>query len=250
MRNNQTVSPNSPESSLRRVVERRARPHRPRKDGAGPDDRNARTREAILTAALALYAAEGYGAVTMRGIAQRLGFSAPAIYNYFLSKEEIFATLQEIGLDVMAGMVLTPETDDPLADYRAIFTNYYHYSKLHPEYFALLYVDPAAPHLTHETPALKRMGEETNRRFVRCIEAGVFADHTPVHVPGLFWSLVHGIAVLRRVNAMPPEADFDPQLTVGLDLLIAGLKAGFVTPHAYAPSGPEKVSLFATQIPR
>ena len=43
-----------------------------------------RTREAILTAAIDLYAREGYGAVTMRAIANQLGFSAPAIYNYFL----------------------------------------------------------------------------------------------------------------------------------------------------------------------
>ncbi len=238
------MSSSNPESSVRRVIERRIHAQRPRKDAPPPDDRNARTREAILTAALALYAAEGYGAVTMRGIAQRLGFSAPAIYNYFLSKEEIFATLQEIGLDVMAEAVLTPESDDPLADYRAIFTNYYAYSKSHPEYFALLYVDPSAPHLTYETPALKRMGEETNRRFARCIETGVFADDTPVHVPGLFWALVHGIAVLRRVNAMPPETDFDPQVTVGLDLFIAGLKAGFVPPHAYAPVGGDKPGLY------
>lgn len=237
------MSSHSPESNVRRVIERRAS-QRPQKSPPGPGDRNARTREAILAAALSLYAAEGYGAVTMRGIAQRLGFSAPAIYNYFLSKEEIFATLQEIGLDVMAESVLTPESDDPLADFRSIFTNYYEYTKAHPEYFALLYVDPSAPHLTYETPALKRMSDETNRRFVRCLEAGVFADHTPVHVPGLFWALVHGIAVLRRVQAMPPEANFDPQVTVGLDLLIAGLKAGFVPPHAYAPAGGDKPGLF------
>ncbi|MGE0392977.1 MAG: TetR/AcrR family transcriptional regulator [Vicinamibacterales bacterium] len=235
----------SPESSVRRVIERRIHARRPKKDVPPPDDRNARTREAILAAALSLYADEGYGAVTMRGIAQRLGFSAPAIYNYFLSKEEIFATLQEIGLEVMAEAVLTPVSDDALADFRAIFTNYYAYSKAHPEYFALLYVDPSAPHLTYETSALKRMADETNQRFVRCLEAGVFADHTPVHVPGLFWALVHGIAVLRRVQAMPPDANFDPQVTVGLDLLIAGLKAGLVPPHAYAPPATvEKPGMF------
>lgn len=220
---------------------------RPKKSQPAPDDRNARTREAILAAALSLYADEGYGAVTMRGIAQRLGFSAPAIYNYFLSKEEIFATLQEIGLEVMAEAVLTPETDDALADYRVIFTNYYEYTKAHPEYFALLYVDPSAPHLTYETPALRRMGEETNRRFARCLEAGAFADHTPVHAPGLFWALVHGIAVLRRVQAMPPDANFDLQVTVGLDLLIAGLKAGFVPPHAFTPVADGKPGLYPSR---
>ena len=202
----------------------------PRTDQGG--DRNTRTREAILTAALSLYAAEGYGAVTMRGIANRLGFSAPAIYNYFLSKEEIFSTLQNIGLELMEEVVLTPETADPLANLRAIFGNYYAFCKANPEYFALLFVDPAAPHVTQEAPALRRMSEETNRRFSRCLESGVFADYPPARVTRLLWAFVHGHAVLRRVGAMEPEVDFAPEVRDGLDLLIAGLKAGLAPPDS------------------
>ena len=240
-----------PESTSRRAGARTnlTVPDTPRARG-DQGDRAARTREAILTAALSLYAAEGYGAVTMRGIANRLGFSAPAIYNYFLSKEEIFSTLQDIGLDLMAAAVLTSETADPLADFRAIFTNYYAFCKANPEYFSLLYVDPAAPHIMHDTPALQRMDDETNQRFSRCLESGAFADHTPIHVPGLLWALVHGIAVLRRVSAMLPEADFDSQVAVGLDLLIAGLKAGLVPSHAYRPFDPTKPGLLNKSTPR
>jgi len=243
MRNNLDVPFSSPETTARRVVERRttlAHAHQPPSD---PNARNIRTREAVLTAALTLYATEGYGAVTMRGIAQRLGFSAPAIYNYFLSKEEIFSTLQEIGLEIMADEVVKQDLDDPLANFRSIFTNYYGYSKTHPEYFALLYVDPSAPHVTHETPALVRMTEATSTRFLACVEAGVFPSCTPIHLPGLFWALVHGIAVLRRVSAAPPDVNFDSQVTVGLDLLITGVQAGLVPPHAYQPvqAGPGAV---------
>ena len=155
----------------------------------------------------------------------KCGFSAPAIYNYFLSKEEIFSTLQDIGLDLMAEVVLTPETADPLADFRAIFTNYYVFCKANPEYFALLFVDPAAPLVTQEAPALQRMAAETDRRFSRCLDSGLFVDHTTVRVTGLLWALVHGLAVLRRVGAIESEADFGPQVTAGLDLLIAGLRA-------------------------
>src|SRR5688572_32521462 len=88
-----------------------------------------RTRDAILAAAISLYRHEGYGAVTMRAIAQQLGFTAPAIYNYFLSKEEIFLALQARGLHMLADVVLTPATDDPLADLRAIFVRYYGFTK-------------------------------------------------------------------------------------------------------------------------
>ena len=222
-----------PESTSRRAGVRSTAtvPDTPRARG-DQGDRTARTREALLTAALSLYAADGYGAVTMRGIANRMGFSAPAIYNYFLSKEEIFSTLQDIGLDLMAEVVLTPETADPLADFRAIFTNYYAFCKANPEYFALLFVDPAAPLVTQKAPALRRMSEETDRKFSRCLERGVFADYPPARVTGLFWALVHGLAVLRRVGAMEPEVDFAPQVTAGLDLLIAGLKAGLAPPDS------------------
>src|SRR2546423_1605378 len=105
-----------------------------------PQDRT-RTREAILAVAISLYRREGYGAVTMRAIAQQLGFSAPAIYNYFLSKEEIFLALQERGLQLLADAVVGPVTDDPLDDLRSMFVRYYHFTKTHREYFTLLYVD-------------------------------------------------------------------------------------------------------------
>ena len=239
-----------PESTSRRTVPVRVSlPVSPR-SRTEQGDRGTRTREAVLTAALGLYAAEGYGAVTMRGIANRLGFSAPAIYNYFLSKEEIFSTLQDIGLDLMASTVLTPETDAPLADFRSIFANYYAFCGEHPAYFSLLYVDPAAPHVPPTTPALLRMTEETNRRFSRCLESRVFPDDTPVHVPGLFWALVHGLAVLRRVSVMPPGPEVDMQMTVGLDLLVAGLQAGLLPAHAYQLFKPTRPSLLNTRTPR
>src|SRR5438132_9967396 len=90
-----------------------------------------RTREAILAAAISLYRREGYGAVTMRAIAQQLGFSAPAIYNYFLSKDEIFLALQERGLQLLAQAVLSPVTDDALLDLRSMFVRYYEFTKTH-----------------------------------------------------------------------------------------------------------------------
>ena len=231
-----------PESTSRRAGARTniTVPDTPRARG-DQGDRAARTREAILTAALSLYAAEGYGVVTMRGIANRLGFSAPAIYNYFLSKDEIFSTLQDIGLELLAEAVLTPETADPLADLRAIFTNYFEFSKRQPEYFALLFVDPAAPRVQHQTEALTRMMEATGWRWQRCVDGGAFPVGTAPEASGLFWAAVHGPAVLRRVQVMSPETDFDAQVMVGLDLAIAGIRAGLLPAGAFFGAGPAGV---------
>lgn len=187
-----------------------------------------RTRDAILAAAISLYKREGYGAVTMRAIANQLGFSAPAIYNYFISKEEIFIALQEIGFRLMREAVIEPATDDALADLRSIFTNYYDFAKTQPEYFTLLYVDPSAPRVNQEFADLRAMSEATAVRVHRCINEGIFPEGTPPPVTALLWGSVHGPAVLRMVQAVAPGTDFDHAAKAGLDVMIAGIRAGFV----------------------
>ncbi len=52
-------------------------------------ERAARTRAAIIGAALALFRERGYEAATMRAIAERAGVSAGNAYYYFSSKEEL-----------------------------------------------------------------------------------------------------------------------------------------------------------------
>jgi AcrR family transcriptional regulator len=62
----------------------------------------ARTRDEILLAAARALARSGHKAVSMSDIAAEVGFTAPALYAYFSSKEQIFEALvamlaQEIG---------------------------------------------------------------------------------------------------------------------------------------------------------
>jgi AcrR family transcriptional regulator len=185
-----------------------------------------RTRDAILAAAIALYRHEGYGAVTMRAIAQQLGFSTPAIYNYFISKQEIFVALQERGLRLMAEMVLTPSTQDALTDLRSIFVQYYKFSQVHPEYFTLLYVDPSTPHVDPSVEPLARMTSETSSRLQRCLNAGILPRETSPMLPSLLWAQVHGAAVLRQVQAMAPNSDFEELALTGLDTTRAAVRAG------------------------
>jgi AcrR family transcriptional regulator len=52
-----------------------------------------RTRRTILGAARTLFLAQGYSATSMRQIAQSVGITPAAIYNYFPSKDELFTAL-------------------------------------------------------------------------------------------------------------------------------------------------------------
>lgn len=57
--------------------------------------RGARTLDAILTASLEAFAAKGFDETTMQDIADLVGISRAAVYQYFENKEQIFVELLE-----------------------------------------------------------------------------------------------------------------------------------------------------------
>lgn len=81
----------------------------PEKRGLRERQRQARG-EAILQAALTLIVEEGYEALTMEGLAERVGISRQTLYHHFASKEEI--TLSAI-LTLMEQGLRTIEAIDP-----------------------------------------------------------------------------------------------------------------------------------------
>src|SRR5687768_17769497 len=63
-------------------------------------------RAAILDEARRLLTEEGPAALSMRAIARALGYSPAALYEYFPSKEDIFAALYFEGAGGLAGEML------------------------------------------------------------------------------------------------------------------------------------------------
>jgi AcrR family transcriptional regulator len=60
----------------------------------GPDDRGARDR--VLTAAVELFAQNGYAATSVREIVARAGVTKPVLYYYFGSKDGLFRTIADM----------------------------------------------------------------------------------------------------------------------------------------------------------
>jgi len=60
---------------------------------------SSRRRQAILEAALVVFDAKGYANATIEDIAERAGISKGSIYNYFSSKEDLFAKVFAEALD-------------------------------------------------------------------------------------------------------------------------------------------------------
>jgi AcrR family transcriptional regulator len=83
-----------------------ARPRRGRRPGASG------TRQAILDAARARFAKDGYALTTIRGIAADAGVDAALVMQFFGSKDELFATVMSITPHAVAR--ITAAFDGPL----------------------------------------------------------------------------------------------------------------------------------------
>ena len=184
------------------------------------------TREIILNAALKLYGRDGYSAVTMRALAQEIGCSAASIYTYFLDKNEIFSTLHGDGLRLYAEASTGVMSQDPVNALRKFFLGYYEFSKTHPEYFTLLWVDRAIPRFA-PTPDLRRAVEAAHAHARRCLDERVFPPGlTPAQITRVLWSAVHGPAVLGQLPDGTPGSEADTLAAAVLDLTLAGLETG------------------------
>jgi len=97
------------------------------------------SREKILTAALELFAAQGYHNTSIEKIAQRAGVAKGLVYNYFPSKENLFEAVVENGLketEVILQEVI--HNDDPKIQLRKLIEFSFKYIGEHFEHFKLV----------------------------------------------------------------------------------------------------------------
>ena len=105
----------------------------------GVRERRQREREelrlAILDTAREIAAAEGWSAVTIRRVADKIEYSPPVIYEHFSSKEQIVVELFRRGFaELLAEMRAARDAHaDPVEALRAIGQVFWSFSVAHPE---------------------------------------------------------------------------------------------------------------------
>lgn len=207
----------------------------------GIKERQERDREtvrrAILDAARDLFVTEGFQNVSIRKIAERIEYSPAAIYSYFPSKDDIFFELAEEGFRLLgsprqpaACMALQPLT--PLERLRAIFWHFYEFSRDHPQYFALMFVDRSVPRISREYERFafaRKLKQNIHDEFAGCVAAGALPETVqPAAAMRALSAALIGVAVLRLSDRLGPGEDADKIAANALDIALAGLKSGVV----------------------
>ena len=198
----------------------------------------------ILDAARELFVTDGYQHVSIRKIAERIEYSPAAIYGYFPSKDDIFFALAEEGFRLLFTTASpAPDAIDPVDDLRRMFWHYYEFSKKHPEYFALMFLDRTVPRISRDWNRFGFVGEMKHDMVVRiqhAIDRGAMPRGTsPATVFRVLLTAIHGAATLRLCDRLAPGEDGDALARATLETAIQGLRAGAALDVALAPCLPD-----------
>ena len=205
----------------------------------GIKERQERDREAvrrsILDAARELFVAEGFQNVSIRKIAERIEYSPAAIYGYFHGKDDIFFALAEEGFRLLGDPSKGVRREqlatlDPLQRIRSVFWRFYEFSREHPQYFALMFLDRSVPRISREYERFA-FAQETKQHIIeelaRCMKANVFPPTVkPSVAMRILFAGMLGVAALKLSDRLGPGEDADLLANDVLDTTLAGLRAG------------------------
>lgn len=186
-------------------------------------------RERILEAARDIVRREGFGALTIRKIADAIEYAPGTLYLYFENRDAIARELSFEGFRKLLE-VFAPATKvtDPLSRLEAIGRAYVRFGMKNPEMYRLIFMED--PQLT--TAVFKAAGDDPGQRAYRALidpldelrVAGRLRPDADVQaLADTLWSVVHGIVSLKLTCPGFPLTPVEPLVKTALRTVLDGL---------------------------
>ena len=160
-------------------------------------------RAKILDAARELFVSEGYEAVTMRKVAEKIEYSATAIYLHFKDKDALIRDLCLHDFSAFAARFAEAAAiDDPVERLRSAGSAYFAFALQHPRQYRFMFMTPRPP----IEPEAGEAADPAQNAFVflcATVEEAIargrlrpeFTDAQLV--AQTIWAAVHGVASLE-----------------------------------------------------
>lgn len=177
------------------------------------DDQKEKRRQEILNAGLSLFIHKGYSGTTIKDIASAVGMSVGLLFHYFMSKEELYLALVELGIEGPMSSV-QPTQMEPMAFFEATAERILNYIKNEP-FFAKMFVLMHQAYYSEDVPASVKqrlIGFDVYTPTAAIMrqgqELGSIRAGDPMALSIAFWSAIQGVAeTLAMHSEMPcPEA--------------------------------------------
>ncbi|WP_051978257.1 TetR/AcrR family transcriptional regulator [Edaphobacter aggregans] len=193
-------------------------------------------RQEILTVSRKIITDEGFGALTMRKLAERIGYSPAAIYLHFRNRDEIAHEVSRAGYaDLFAALsaAVAAKPSDAASRLRALCEAYVRFGLENPQTYSLIFMeDPAYLAAVLARPAADDPGARAYGLLVEAAEAVMRAGRrlpkvgkparaaTAVEFAETIWAGLHGIVSLKLTCPAFPTAPAEILTTLMVESLL------------------------------
>lgn len=185
-------------------------------------------RDEILDAARNLFLKEGYAAVSMRRIAQKVGCSVGTLYLHFADKDAILAA---ICAETFAKLdrymeAIAVDNADPLERLKRAGRTYAQFALSHPDHYFLTFaIAGQSPFKSEKVlQAGLRSFDCLRRTVTECIQNGLLAKSDAEEVAQSVWAAVHGLAMLLIAKPNFPFVERNRLIDSVVDMCIDGVR--------------------------
>jgi AcrR family transcriptional regulator len=196
-------------------------------------EKEARRRQ-ILAAARKLLLKNGLQSTSISQIARMAELGVGTIYFYYQSKEEIFYSLQDEGLDILFREINAIGSADTAPDEKLRKTGmaYLRFSDEQKDYFDIINYFLATPSVILGAE-LKAQIDHKGSRILKLIDgfiregvsSGMFRPVDSNKVAVMFWGALHGLTQFKKLEDTVLEGENHQHLFIyAVDQLIDGLK--------------------------
>ena len=164
-------------------------------------------REEILAAARAIGQREGWRAVTIRSVAQALGYASPLLYEHFRDKEDLLTQIAVEAIALLERKLTEDLPEDSDAALPAMAERYWQFMLEHTQLYRLMNGMDGAP---LDKDAVSLSAQSLCGRIagaVRPYAAGAgsqkLAEELAAELADELWALMHGMATLYLDRSAP-----------------------------------------------
>ncbi len=166
--------------------------------------------QSILQAARVIAAQEGWQAVTVRKVADRIEYSPPTLYEYFENKEAILQELVREGFQTLAARVAQAyhASDDPEERMVRMARAYCDFAWDHQELYEVMHgLGGAACPLGQPPPEFHEMSRLLRDAVCSAVQAGSNRILDLEAEMQVHWATLHGVVALTLAGQLPGGRD-------------------------------------------
>lgn len=174
-------------------------------------------RENILVHACDLFLRDGFEGFSMRKLARAVGVTAPALYRYYDSKEELLHDiLSEAYRRLRHHLYDSLEGATPSERFRMAGEGYLTFAIENPRLYNAIFVSPHLVGLAEIPDEIAAQGCAVGRfwndRIRECMDAGLLRRQDPEQVGLTLWAHAHGMISLYTRQMLAPGEDLDAEV--------------------------------------